>query len=77
MLQALRPGTGAIYLDGTLGWGGYAEALLEASAPDGVVVGLDLDSTAVRRAGGYVLRGRANVYAGLHADRGDNTSASL
>jgi 16S rRNA (cytosine1402-N4)-methyltransferase len=37
-------------LDGTLGAGGYSEALLEASAPDGVVVGLDLDSTAVAAA---------------------------
>jgi len=50
MLDALRPQPGGIYLDGTLGAGGYAEAILTASDPDGVVVGLDLDAEAVARA---------------------------
>jgi len=50
MLHALRPRPGGVYLDGTLGAGGYAQAILEASAPDGRVVGLDLDSAAVAQA---------------------------
>jgi 16S rRNA (cytosine1402-N4)-methyltransferase len=49
MLEALIPRSGAIYLDGTLGAGGYAEAILRASSPAGTVVGLDLDPKAVER----------------------------
>lgn len=50
MLQAIRPRSGGVYLDGTLGAGGYARAILEGSEPDGMVVGLDLDPSAVSRA---------------------------
>ncbi|MGB6065560.1 MAG: 16S rRNA (cytosine(1402)-N(4))-methyltransferase RsmH [Desulfomonilaceae bacterium] len=49
MLENLRPRAGGVYLDGTLGTGGYAEAILDTSNPDGKVVGLDLDSQAVSR----------------------------
>lgn len=41
---------GGRYVDGTLGAGGYAEAILEASAPDGRVLGLDWDASAIERA---------------------------
>lgn len=50
MVDALNPRTSGWYLDGTLGAGGYARALLEASADEGRVIGLDLDPTAVKRA---------------------------
>lgn len=50
MLQALKPHSGGTYLDGTLGAGGYAEAILETSSPDGVVIGFDLDPAACERA---------------------------
>jgi 16S rRNA (cytosine1402-N4)-methyltransferase len=50
MLDAIKARPGAVFLDGTLGAGGYSEAILEVSAPDGVVVGLDLDGAAVERA---------------------------
>ena len=49
VLQNLRPQSGGVYLDGTLGTGGYAKAILDASSPDGIVVGLDLDPQAVRQ----------------------------
>lgn len=49
VLQNLRPQPGGVYLDGTLGTGGYAKAILDASSPDGTVVGLDLDPQAVRQ----------------------------
>lgn len=49
MLKALRPGPSGVYLDGTVGSGGYAEAILNASHPHGTVVGLDLDPAAVTR----------------------------
>jgi len=49
-VQALQPQGGGRYLDGTLGGGGHAQALLEASGPDGVVVGIDRDPHALHAA---------------------------
>jgi 16S rRNA (cytosine1402-N4)-methyltransferase len=69
ILEALAPRSGGVYLDGTLGAGGYAEALLNASAPEGRVVGLDLDAYAVtavtERLGSYGSRFTA-LHAGFH-----------
>ncbi len=45
----LKPG--AVIVDGTLGGGGHAQAILERTAPDGVLIGLDLDPDAIREAG--------------------------
>ncbi len=45
----LQPGS--VVIDGTLGGGGHAEAILERTAPDGLLVGLDLDAEAIREAG--------------------------
>jgi len=49
-VQALQPEGGGRYLDGTLGGGGHTQALLEASGPDGVVVGIDRDPHALHAA---------------------------
>ena len=43
----LRPRPGATFVDATLGLGGHTERLLEASAPDGRVIGLDRDPEAL------------------------------
>jgi 16S rRNA (cytosine1402-N4)-methyltransferase len=43
----LRPRPGATVVDATLGLGGHSERLLEASAPDGRVIGLDRDPEAL------------------------------
>ena len=49
--ELLRPRPGGVYVDATLGLGGHAERLLQASAPDGRVVGLDRDPAALALAG--------------------------
>jgi 16S rRNA (cytosine1402-N4)-methyltransferase len=49
-LAWLAPRPGGIYVDGTLGGGGHAERLLEASAPDGRLIGFDQDPAALAAA---------------------------
>ncbi len=49
-VTALQPTTGGRYLDGTLGGGGHSFAILEASAPDGLVIGIDRDPHALQAA---------------------------
>jgi len=43
VLEALRPQTGGVYVDATLGAGGHASAILRVSSPGGRVIGLDAD----------------------------------
>lgn len=50
----LRPMRGQIFLDGTLGGGGHTRLILEATAPDGVVVGMDQDAEALGAAGRHL-----------------------
>ena len=47
-LLAVRPG--GLWVDGTVGLGGHAEAVLRATAPDGRLVGFDRDPEALERA---------------------------
>ena len=49
-LLALQPAAGRLYVDGTVGGGGHAEAILEASGPGGRVVGCDRDDWALAAA---------------------------
>jgi 16S rRNA (cytosine1402-N4)-methyltransferase len=62
-VAALSPRPGGRYLDGTFGGGGHARALLDASAPDGVVLALDLDPAAIARA--HAMRSEPGVGARL------------
>ncbi len=43
-----RPGR--VYVDGTLGSGGHARAILEKTSPSGFLIGLDWDAAALERA---------------------------
>ena len=55
-LDALALRAGDRVLDGTLGGGGHAEAILERTAPDGVLIGLDVDDEALEEAGRRLAR---------------------
>ena len=48
IIHALRPYPGGRYVDGTVGAGGHAWGILEASSPDGCLLGLDLDPQALQ-----------------------------
>jgi len=47
VVTLLRPRPGSLLLDGTLGGGGHAAALLEASSPESILIGLDQDAAAL------------------------------
>jgi 16S rRNA (cytosine1402-N4)-methyltransferase len=47
IIHALQPQRGGRYVDGTLGAGGHARGILEACAPDGLLLGLDVDPQAL------------------------------
>jgi len=47
IIHALHPRDRGLYVDGTVGAGGHAWGILESSAPNGKLLGLDLDSQAL------------------------------
>lgn len=47
VITYLAPEAGGVYVDGTLGGGGHTRRILEASGPDGVVLGFDRDEDAL------------------------------
>ena len=51
VMENLQPERGGLFLDGTLGGGGHAEALL-VRGPDARLIGVDRDPDAIREAGG-------------------------
>ena len=69
-VEWLSVGPGKVYLDGTVGEGGHSEAILDASGPNGVVLGIDRDPRSVdaarRRLTGY--GDRARIVHGNYAD---------
>jgi 16S rRNA (cytosine1402-N4)-methyltransferase len=49
VLAFLRPLSRGRFIDATFGAGGHTRALLERTAPDGLVLGLDVDGAAIER----------------------------
>src|SRR5512143_2545547 len=47
IIHALQPKNRGRYIDGTVGAGGHARGILEACAPDGRLLGLDVDPQAL------------------------------
>ena len=47
VINFLSPKSDGVYIDGTVGLGGHSAAILEASAPNGRVIGIDLDGEAL------------------------------
>lgn len=72
VLAFLQPGPGGHYIDGTLGGGGHSAALLERSAPDGKVLGIDADVQALARVrerhSSFVHEGRLLLVHGNFAE---------
>jgi len=50
VLESLDLKPGGIYVDGTVGGGGHARGILDATAPGGILVGLDRDDDALAEA---------------------------
>jgi len=70
VVSLLRPHSGGRYVDATVGTGGHAAAILEASAPDGWLWGFDRDPEALARAQERLLpfAGRYELERGNYAD---------
>lgn len=70
VLDGLNVHPGGSYLDATVGGGGHAVAILDASAPEGRLLGLDRDPEAARRATERlsVYGDRANVVHASYVD---------
>ena len=56
VLELLEPARGGIFVDGTLGGGGHAEAVLSALPEGGRLFGIDRDDEALRAAGARLAR---------------------
>jgi 16S rRNA (cytosine1402-N4)-methyltransferase len=75
VVALLRPQVGVRFLDGTLGGGGHALALLESSAPESMLLGMDRDATALSLAARH-LASFAKRCTLVH-DNFSNASAAL
>jgi 16S rRNA (cytosine1402-N4)-methyltransferase len=51
VMSTLAPAPGSLQIDATVGGGGHTERILEATHPDGRLLGLDADGAAIARVG--------------------------
>jgi 16S rRNA (cytosine1402-N4)-methyltransferase len=77
VLTALQPRAGARLIDGTVGAGGHAAGWLQASSPDGELLGLDQDPRALQVAGRRLAEfgARARLRQGSFAELGRHAQA--
>ncbi|MCX8061528.1 MAG: 16S rRNA (cytosine(1402)-N(4))-methyltransferase RsmH [Anaerolineales bacterium] len=70
VLTYLQPRSGQRFIDGTVGIGGHAWGILQASQPDGLLLGIDLDATALQIAEQNLrnFRGRYWLLLGNYRD---------
>jgi 16S rRNA (cytosine1402-N4)-methyltransferase len=70
VLELISPIPGGVYCDATVGGGGHAEQLLEASSPNGRLVGIDRDMAAVTAAKARLSRfgERVSIYHGQFSE---------
>lgn len=61
VIDYLDCSSGKTYVDGTIGGGGHAQAILQAIGPDGFLIGVDKDPDAVDCAGKFLGRFKSNV----------------
>src|SRR5881392_4410747 len=52
VMSMLAPAPGSLQIDATVGGGGHTERILEATDPDGRLLGLDADGAAIARVDG-------------------------
>lgn len=69
VLDALRPKSGGVYADGTLGGAGHAAAMLATSSPTGWLYGCDRDGVAIE-----IAKQRLSEFAGRFEIRRENFS---
>lgn len=62
IINMLRPHSPGYYVDGTIGAGGHAWGILNASKPDGFLLGLDLDPQALTLARERLKAFRSRVF---------------
>ena len=69
-VELLNVKAGGRYVDGTLGGGGHSRAILEKAGPDGFLLGIDRDESALERAGAKLgeLKRQARL---VHGNFGD------
>ncbi|MBU1670175.1 MAG: 16S rRNA (cytosine(1402)-N(4))-methyltransferase RsmH [Actinobacteria bacterium] len=66
VIRYLAPAKGEVIVDGTLGTGGHAEAILERIAPTGRLIGIDRDPEAIAEA--RVRLGSFDAAVGYHRE---------
>ncbi|MRR39262.1 16S rRNA (cytosine(1402)-N(4))-methyltransferase RsmH, partial [bacterium] len=69
-VETMMPKDGGRYFDGTLGYGGHARAILEASSPTGELAGTDLDNASILRLKAELagFKGRAHLFHGNYTE---------
>ena len=70
VIDFLSPKSEGVYIDGTVGLGGHSVAILESSAPNGRVIGIDLDVEALSIAKSrlHVFGERSSLINGNYAE---------